>query len=305
MPSMRAVLEARQKAAVVRVEELEAELERVRAALTDAEEVLRRRVIGLEQYLEALAEEDAPAVAADGVSQRKPVGPRRAVPHRQNAAGVEGSSVDYQALMAAALEAGSDGLGARRAAVVLGWDSASASRVEGARARMALVARVQSTIAGRSGNAPLDHSPATVRSLIGLGDLAGDPDSNAPAVQPSSMGLGRRGSCRRAGVGVFEIEGGLALARSVLLNADRPDGPVCRGDRLEKQLRAAHGRSSPRSSSPLRNGSPVHPPAPPAGICDIRPPNTNLTITSSSPNSGLESTRRGASNPGSLLLGGY
>jgi hypothetical protein len=89
MPSMRAVLEARQKAAVVRVEELEAELERVRAALTDAEEVLRRRVIGLEQYLEALAEEDAPAVAADGVSQRKPVGPRRAVPHRQNAAGVE------------------------------------------------------------------------------------------------------------------------------------------------------------------------------------------------------------------------
>ncbi|BFO15285.1 hypothetical protein SHKM778_16730 [Streptomyces sp. KM77-8] len=29
-----------------------------------------------------------------------------------------------------------DGLGARRAAVVLGWDSASASRVEGARARL-------------------------------------------------------------------------------------------------------------------------------------------------------------------------
>ncbi|GGR35979.1 hypothetical protein GCM10015536_47210 [Streptomyces griseomycini] len=40
-----------------------------------------------------------------------------------------------QALMAAAVEAGGDGLGARRAAVVLGWDSASASRVEGARAR--------------------------------------------------------------------------------------------------------------------------------------------------------------------------
>ncbi|MGV9255788.1 hypothetical protein [Streptomyces sp. NPDC003697] len=133
---MRAVLEARQKAAVVRVEELEAELERVRAALSDAEEVLRRRVIGLEQYLEALAEEDAPVVAADGVQRKKPVGPRRAVPHRQNAAGVEGLSVDYQALMAAAVEAGADGLGARRAAVVLGWDSASASRVEGARARL-------------------------------------------------------------------------------------------------------------------------------------------------------------------------
>ncbi|MGC5041625.1 hypothetical protein ACPXCS_39555 [Streptomyces sp. DT190] len=131
---MRAVLEARQKAAAVRVEELEAELELVRVALAEAEEVLRRRVIGLEQYLEALAEEDAPAVAA--VSQKKPVGPRRAVPHRDDAAGVEVLSVDYQALMAAALEAGADGLGARQAAVVLGWDSALASRVEGARARL-------------------------------------------------------------------------------------------------------------------------------------------------------------------------
>ncbi|MBB4902700.1 hypothetical protein [Streptomyces griseomycini] len=130
---MRAVLEARRKAAAVRAEELEAELERVRAALADAEEVLRRRVIGLEQYLEALAEADAPAEAV--VSQRKPVVPRRAVPHRQDAPGAEVLSVDYQALMAAAVEAGPGGLGARRAAVVLGWDSASASRVEGARAR--------------------------------------------------------------------------------------------------------------------------------------------------------------------------
>ncbi|MEV5388684.1 hypothetical protein [Streptomyces sp. NPDC052721] len=133
---MRAVLEARRKAAVVRVEELAAELERVRADLADAEEVLRRRVIGLEQYLEALAEEEAPAMAVGGPSRRKTVGPRRAVPHRQNAAGVEDLSLDYQAVMAAAAEAGDDGLGARRAAVVLGWDSASASRVEGARARL-------------------------------------------------------------------------------------------------------------------------------------------------------------------------
>ncbi|MDH6545955.1 hypothetical protein M2162_000052 [Streptomyces sp. SAI-041] len=68
MPSMRAVLEARLKAAVVRVEELEVEL-----------------------------------VGAGG----------------ENAAGMEDLSVDYRALMAAALEAGADGLGARRAAVVL------------------------------------------------------------------------------------------------------------------------------------------------------------------------------------------
>ncbi|SNX88624.1 hypothetical protein SAMN06272735_9100 [Streptomyces sp. TLI_55] len=44
--------------------------------------------------------------------------------------------MDYQALMAAALDAGADGLGARRAAVVLGWDSASVSRVKGARVRL-------------------------------------------------------------------------------------------------------------------------------------------------------------------------
>lgn len=93
-------------------------------------------MIGLEQYLEALAEEEAPAMVVGGPSRRKPVGPRRAVPHREHAAGVEDLSLDYQAVMAAAAEAGDDGLGARRAAVVLGWDSASASRVEGARARL-------------------------------------------------------------------------------------------------------------------------------------------------------------------------
>ncbi|MGA5278515.1 hypothetical protein ACPCKL_33070 [Streptomyces cellulosae] len=133
---MRAVLETRRKAAAVRVEALEAELKRVRTELAEAEEVLRLRTIGLEQYLEALAEEKQPAGTAAGPLRRKPVGPRRAVPHRQNAAGVEDLSVDYQAVMAAAAEAGSDGLGARRAAVVLGWDSASASRVKGARARL-------------------------------------------------------------------------------------------------------------------------------------------------------------------------
>ncbi|WP_329473199.1 hypothetical protein OIE75_33615 [Streptomyces sp. NBC_01723] len=133
---MRAVLETRRKAAAVRVDELEAELKRVRAELAEAEEVLRLRTMGLEQYLEALAEEEQPAGTAAGPLRRKPVGPRRAVPHRQNAAGVEDLSVDYQAMMAAAAEAGIDGVGARRAAVVLGWDSASASRVEGARARL-------------------------------------------------------------------------------------------------------------------------------------------------------------------------
>jgi hypothetical protein len=87
MQAMRAVLEARQKAAAVPVEKPEAELEKLRAALAEAEEVLRHRVIGLEQYLEALAEADSPTVAV--VSQREQVGPRRAVPHRDDAARVE------------------------------------------------------------------------------------------------------------------------------------------------------------------------------------------------------------------------
>lgn len=107
---MRAVLETRRKvAAAVRVDELEAELKRVRADLADAEEVLKLRTIGLEQYLEALAEEEQPAATVVGPSPRTPVGPRRAVPHRQNAAGVEDLSVDYQAVTAAAAEAGNDG----------------------------------------------------------------------------------------------------------------------------------------------------------------------------------------------------
>jgi hypothetical protein len=65
--------------------------------LADAEEVLRHRVIGLEQYLEALAEEEAPTMAVGGPSRRKPVGPRHTVPHRQNAAGLEDLSLDNQA----------------------------------------------------------------------------------------------------------------------------------------------------------------------------------------------------------------
>ncbi|MFD4856386.1 hypothetical protein [Streptomyces atratus] len=47
----------------MRVEELRAEFERVRAALVEAEELLNHRVIGLEQYLEALAEQEAPVVS--------------------------------------------------------------------------------------------------------------------------------------------------------------------------------------------------------------------------------------------------
>ncbi|MGX1676386.1 hypothetical protein [Streptomyces sp. NPDC055400] len=47
------------------------EFERVRTALAEAEEVLNHRVIGLEQYLEALDEQDACVdMESDGALQR-------------------------------------------------------------------------------------------------------------------------------------------------------------------------------------------------------------------------------------------
>ncbi|MBQ0988454.1 hypothetical protein KBZ10_28915 [Streptomyces sp. F63] len=167
---MRAVLEARRKTAAVRVEDLEAELERVRAALAEAEEVLRRRVIGLEQYLEALAEAEALPEVTDAASKKKPVGSRRAVPHRQDAPGVEVLSVEYQGLMAAAVEAGSGGLGARRAAVVLGWDSAVASRVEGARARLKRLVERGWLVEDKPGRFTL---PAPQLDVVGAGRPGG------------------------------------------------------------------------------------------------------------------------------------
>lgn len=94
-------------------------LERVRAALPEAEERLRPSGVsggarggGCARRGRRVAEEVG--------------GSRRTVPHCQEAAEPRCCRVDYAALMAAALEAGIDGLGARRAAVVLGWNSASA-----------------------------------------------------------------------------------------------------------------------------------------------------------------------------------
>ncbi|MCL6672555.1 hypothetical protein M8J74_29625, partial [Streptomyces panaciradicis] len=64
MPLIGVVLEGRWEAAAVRVEELEAELVRVGVDLADAEGVLRCRAIGLEQFLEAPADEEQPAEMA-------------------------------------------------------------------------------------------------------------------------------------------------------------------------------------------------------------------------------------------------
>jgi hypothetical protein len=140
---MRAVLEGREKAALVRVEELRVELERVTSALSEAEELLQRRVIGLEQYLEALAEQETPAVVAPGGSAEveEPApgaerAPRRAVARKESGVSVEALGLDYRRIMEAFGSPDGTGLTARQVAVQLGWDTAVASRVEGARGRM-------------------------------------------------------------------------------------------------------------------------------------------------------------------------
>lgn len=105
---MRAVLEGRENAALVRVEELRAELERVKEALAEAEEVLRHRAIGLEQYLEALAEQEAPAVVEPGGSAAAEEStpdagrePRRSVARKESGVSVEALGRDYRRIMGA------------------------------------------------------------------------------------------------------------------------------------------------------------------------------------------------------------
>ncbi|MFI6289527.1 hypothetical protein ACIBCM_33130 [Streptomyces sp. NPDC051018] len=145
MPSMRAVLERREKAALVRVEELRAEFELVRAALAEAEEVLNHRVIGLEQYLEALTEQDGtttavvpgPGVAGTAVEEpASGTGPSRTVARKADGVSIRVLGPDYRHIMAVFEETGGDSLTARQAAVALGWDTGPPARVEGARGRL-------------------------------------------------------------------------------------------------------------------------------------------------------------------------
>ncbi|WP_030073781.1 hypothetical protein [Streptomyces natalensis] len=78
MPSVLGALEERERAALVRTEELRVEMERVKAALADAEEAARRAVIAREEVTDALAGAadgamtvDGPAAGCAGVSVAK------------------------------------------------------------------------------------------------------------------------------------------------------------------------------------------------------------------------------------------
>lgn len=101
--------------------------------------------MGLEQYLEALAEQDAstPVEAlgsvGGGAPMEEPVpaaGPRRAVARKESGVSVGVLGPDCRRIMTVFEDAGGSGLTARQVAVKLGWDSAVAARVEGTRGRM-------------------------------------------------------------------------------------------------------------------------------------------------------------------------
>ena len=136
MPSVLGVLERRERVALARAEELRAELERVQAAVAEAEEAARRAVIAREETVEALAEaaEDAAASGAPtggptAVSAAVGVGPRAEVPLWREGLGIEVLPPDCARIVAVVEDdaaGGGDGVRARRMRDHLGWPAPDA-----------------------------------------------------------------------------------------------------------------------------------------------------------------------------------
>ncbi|MFF3469294.1 hypothetical protein [Streptomyces sp. NPDC002619] len=76
VPSVMGLLEARESAARVRVEELRAETDRVRAELAEAEVVLERRVVALAELAEALVAGAVPQEGPAGTGSGRGEGAR-------------------------------------------------------------------------------------------------------------------------------------------------------------------------------------------------------------------------------------
>jgi hypothetical protein len=91
MPSVLGVLERRERVALARAEELRAELERLAAAVAEADEAARRAVIAREETVEAQAEAaDGAAVSgAAAVPVAVGVGPRVEVPLWREGLGID------------------------------------------------------------------------------------------------------------------------------------------------------------------------------------------------------------------------
>ncbi|MCC9312216.1 hypothetical protein LN042_35025 [Kitasatospora sp. RB6PN24] len=145
MPSVLGVLERRERVALARAEELRAELERVQAAVLEAEQAVRRAVIAREETVEALAEladEAAVPEVPAGRSVVEPVGgaavgPRVEVPSWREGLGVDVLPVDCARIVALVerdAAEGGQGVRARRMREDLGWP-ASDAREQAARFR--------------------------------------------------------------------------------------------------------------------------------------------------------------------------
>ncbi|MCG6498227.1 hypothetical protein [Kitasatospora sp. A2-31] len=136
MASVVGLLEERERAALARVEELRAELERVRAAVLEAEEAVRRAAVAREEVVDALAAasgvpDTAVAGAAGGVAARVEIPPWR---QGLDLAVLPGDCAAIVALVQDDAAGGGGGVRARQMRDHLGWQ-ASDAREQAARFR--------------------------------------------------------------------------------------------------------------------------------------------------------------------------
>jgi len=140
VPSVLGVLERRERVALARAEELRAELERVQAAVVEAEEAARRAVIAREETVAALAEAAGQAGTSDAAVEAPAAGgagPRVEVPLWREGLGVEVLPPDCARIVALVREdaaGGGEGVRARAMRDRLGWP-ASDAREQAARFR--------------------------------------------------------------------------------------------------------------------------------------------------------------------------
>ncbi|MEV4860171.1 hypothetical protein [Streptomyces ossamyceticus] len=136
MPSVVGLLEERERAALARVEELRAEMERLRFAVAEAEEAARRAVVAREEIVDVLAASSVRA-EVEMVEAVSAIAPRVEVPCWQPGLDRSVLTGDCAAIVALVEEdaaGGGEGVRARRMREHLGW-RASDAREQAARFR--------------------------------------------------------------------------------------------------------------------------------------------------------------------------
>jgi hypothetical protein len=132
MPSVLGVLERRERVALARAEELRAELERLQAAVVEADEAARRAVIAREETVAALAEAADEVGTSDApvkLSAPAAAGPRVEVPLWREGMGTEVLPPECARIVALVEDdaaGGGEGVRARRMREHLGWPASDA-----------------------------------------------------------------------------------------------------------------------------------------------------------------------------------